>query len=207
MLDPESIRIAIALRLGLPLCTPHPCRCGLEIDAYGLHPLSCKMSTGRFPRHAALNDIVRRALTSAGFPSSLEPSGLDRGDGKRPDGITLFPFKHGKPLIWDATCCDSFAPSNMLKSATDPSSAARNAEALKVAKYSALTDRYIFEPVAVETSGAIGPSSMAFLKLLGSKLSDSTRDRRETEWLMQRISLAIVRGNSTAISTASRHLM
>ena len=28
----------------------------------------------------------------AGFPSQLEPVGLDRGDGKRPDCITLFPF-------------------------------------------------------------------------------------------------------------------
>ena len=29
---------------------------------------------------------------AAGFPSQLEPVGLERGDGKRPDGITLFPF-------------------------------------------------------------------------------------------------------------------
>ena len=29
---------------------------------------------------------------AAGFHSQLGPVGLDRGDGKRPDGITLFPF-------------------------------------------------------------------------------------------------------------------
>ena len=29
---------------------------------------------------------------AAGFPSQLKHIGLGRGDGKRPDGITLFPF-------------------------------------------------------------------------------------------------------------------
>ena len=61
------------------------------------------MSAGRFPRHSALNDIIKRALDAAGFPFQLEPVGLDRGEGKRPDGITLFPFQSGKSLIWDAT--------------------------------------------------------------------------------------------------------
>ena len=41
---------------------------------------------------------------AAGFPSQLEPVGLDRGDGKRPYGITLFPFRSGKYPIWDVTC-------------------------------------------------------------------------------------------------------
>ena len=44
---------------------------------------------GRHFRHAALNDIIHRALSSAipKIPSRLEPSGVYRADGKRPDGI------------------------------------------------------------------------------------------------------------------------
>ena len=42
-----------------------------------------------------MNDVVRRALQRAGIPSVLEPPGLDRGDGSRPDGITFFPFSRG----------------------------------------------------------------------------------------------------------------
>ena len=95
LLDNESFRIAISQRLGLPVCTLHKCRCGAIVDRYGLHPLSCRFSAGRFPRHSALNDIIRRALSSAGFNAVLEPFGLDRGDGKRPDGITVFPFSRG----------------------------------------------------------------------------------------------------------------
>ena len=32
------------------------------------------------------------------LPSVLEPPGLDRGDGSRPDGITVFPFSGGRSL-------------------------------------------------------------------------------------------------------------
>ena len=82
LLDNESLCIGVAFRLGLRICTPHKCRCGSIVDEFGLHPLSCHLSAGRFPRHSALNDIIKRGLETAGFPSQLEPVGLDRGDGK-----------------------------------------------------------------------------------------------------------------------------
>ena len=120
-LDPETVRIAVALRLGAPICEPHSCRlCGRSVNHLGHHALSCKKSTGRFPRHAHLNDLVKRSLSTAGIPSVLEPVGLDRGDGKRPDGLTTFPFTSGKFLAWDATCTDTFADSVVASSAVKP---------------------------------------------------------------------------------------
>ena len=56
------------------------------MDTVGTHPLSCRFSAGRIPRHSALIDVVRRGLSAAGIPSMLEPSGLDRGDGKLKSG-------------------------------------------------------------------------------------------------------------------------
>ena len=127
-LDNQALRIAVALRVGARVCEQHACRCGETVDNLGHHPLSCKKSAGRIPRHAALNDVIKRALARAGFPAILEPNGLDRGDGKRPDGITLFPFSEGRALVWDATCSDTFAAGAVLNSATSPGSAARKAE-------------------------------------------------------------------------------
>ena len=202
LLDNESLRIGVAFRLGLRICTPHKCRCGSVVDEFGLHPLSCHLSAGRFPRHSALNDIIKRSLETAGFPSQLEPVGLDRGDGKRPDGITLFPFKSGKSLIWDATCSCTFCPSNIVSSTISPGSAAASAETSKITKYSSLTDRYIFTPFAVETSGVIGPLSLDFIKDIGRKAAQERREPRESEWLLQRISLAVVRGNAHSILSA-----
>ncbi len=103
-----------------PLCRPHTCHhCGAQVDSTATHGLSCIWSEGRHQRHAAVNDIVHRALSAAHLPSRLEPTGLSRSDGKRPDGVTLVPWKSGRLLVWDATCPDTFAPSH-LPSATPP---------------------------------------------------------------------------------------
>ena len=55
------------------------------VDANGMHGLSCKLAAGRMPKHHALNDLTWRALANAGVPSTKEPSGMLRTDGKRPD--------------------------------------------------------------------------------------------------------------------------
>lgn len=47
--------------------TIHRCKCGKDVDQNGYHGLSCKSSSGRHPRHHALNETVRRALVSAGI--------------------------------------------------------------------------------------------------------------------------------------------
>ena len=112
-LSPDELRIAIALRTGSKLCENHQCKCGRNVDEYGFHLLSCQFNEGRHPRHAAINDIICRALKSAGIPSVLEPVGLNRGDGKRPDGITIFPFSQGKALCWNATCVNTFGESSV----------------------------------------------------------------------------------------------
>ena len=90
LLDDASLRIAVGLRLGAVVCTEHTCICGQKVDKYGHHRLSCKESRGRFARHCPLNEAVQRSLGSAHVTSILEPVGLDRGYGKRPDGITIF---------------------------------------------------------------------------------------------------------------------
>ena len=199
LLDDNSVRVGVALRLGLRVCEPHRCRCGKSVDSFGLHPLSCSKSSGRLPRHAALNDTVKRALDKAGFPAQLEPVGLDRGDGKRPDGITIFPFKRGKPLVWDATCSDTFADSNLLDSLTDTGAASRRAEIRKLEKYRDLSERFLFEPFAFETSGVLGPRTLRTVLEIGRLLTKATGDPRESSWLVQRFSLALVRGNATCI--------
>ena len=95
-LDNEAFRIAVGLRLGVNLCEPHQCPCGKLVDARGTLGLSCKRGTARAIRHHQLNDIVRHAMVRANIPSVLEPSGLSRGDGKRPDGMTIIPWQGGK---------------------------------------------------------------------------------------------------------------
>ena len=206
LLDPDCLRIAVALRVGARICEPHKCRCGAMIDSLGYHPLSCRYSAGRHPRHASLNDIVKRALTTAGIPCNLEPPGLDRGDGRRPDGMTVFAYRNGMPLVWDATCVDTFAASYVVQCAVNPAHAANQAEQAKIVKYRNLTDRYLFQPISVETTGVFGSQTRTFLKDLGRKMSTETGDTRETAWLQQRLSIAVIRGNAYCITAAAKHL-
>ena len=155
------------------------------MNVLGLHGLSFQRSAGRLPRHSSLNDIIKRSLEQAGVPSWLEPVGLDRGDGRRPDGITVFPFSNGKSMTWDT--------------AHSPGSAATKAEERKRQFYSGIAARYRFEPIAVETTGVLGESTCKFVAELGRRISGRTGEKRETEFLRQRLSLAIMRGNAASI--------
>ena len=104
--------------------------CGSSAVEYGLHPLSCRFGICHLPQHTTVNDVIYRSLQSPGIPTQLEPADPDRGDGNRSDGITLFPYAKGKSVAWDATCIDTFSPSNMICSAIQASVAA-NAESRK----------------------------------------------------------------------------
>ena len=128
-MDDDTIRVAVGLRLGSVLCRLHTCQhCDVEVDQLGLHGLSFKKSEGRHYRHSAMNDILHRAMTSAQIPSRLEPSGLVRSDGNRPDGVTLVPWKNGKSLIWDATCPDTLAWSYRTAATSSTGAVAAGAE-------------------------------------------------------------------------------
>jgi hypothetical protein len=102
-------------RLGCNLCTPHICKCNAKVDEISIHGLSCSKSSGRFSRHTEINSIINRSLTSIHLNSTLEPNGLSRDDGKRPDGMTLVPWIKGQPLVWDVTVVDTLADSYVLK--------------------------------------------------------------------------------------------
>ena len=205
-LSPGELRIAIALRTGSKVSEKQRCRCGKITDEYGFHLLSCHFSEGRLPRHAAMNDIIRRALKAAGMPADLEPRGLDRGDGKRPDGISLSPFSQGRALCWDATCMNTYAESSIFGSAVAAGQAAAKAEESKRSKYPDLVRRFRFEPIAIETSGVYGPTTRVIVQEIGKRIMQVSGDKRETMWLKQRLSMAIQRGNATSILSLAKHL-
>ena len=199
-MDNEVIRVAVGLRLGTPLCRPFSCcHCGCEVSHLATHGLSCRWSEGRHPRHAAINDIIQRTLTAAGVPSRLEPSGLYRSDGKRPDGISIVPWQSGKVLVWDATCPDTFVPSHVTVAAREAGAVAEQAEQLKKAKYAHLDNSHHFIPVAVETSGALGPEALNFFRELGHRLRRMTGEPKSLQFLLQRLSIAVQRGNAAAV--------
>ncbi|KAL0841226.1 hypothetical protein ABMA28_014960 [Loxostege sticticalis] len=199
LLDRTSLTLSVCLRVGAKINHPHRCRCGDHVCELGHHGLSCQLSAGRVSRHACINDVIRRALVAINVPAVLEPNGIFRDDGKRPDGMSLIPWKLGRSLIWDATCVDTLAPSHLSSTSSVAGAAATSAECLKRRKYAALNDGYIFVPFGVETMGPWGPSARALFKEISKRLSDATGDQRAGSYLGQRISLAIQRGNAASL--------
>src|SRR6218665_1652348 len=196
-LSDEALRVAVGLRLGANICEPRTCACSAFVSARGEHGLSCSLGFGRVARHGVINDLIHRALIKAGFPAVKEPQGLLRSDGKRPDGITLIPWKAGRSLVWDATIVDTLAPSYLRASATRAGAAAGIAEVRKIQKYSALLDTHIFVPVAIETLGPINDKGLEFIADLGRHL---TQQPRESSFFFQRLSITIQRFNAVAFS-------
>ena len=200
LMDNDTLRVSLCLRLGTKMCHPHLCRCGSSVDAFGTHGLSCQKSAGRLSRHFAINDILKRACASINVPAILEPSGLFREDGKKPDGLTLIPWSKGKCLLWDATCVDTLARSYISATSRLAGSAALKAEVKKSKKYfKAVSSLYIFCPFAVETFGTFGEEALNLVKELGSRLQVSSGETRSTAFLTQRISIAIQRGNAASV--------
>ena len=199
-MDNNTVRVAVGLRLGATLCRPHTCHhCGMQVDGFATHGLSCRWSEGRHHRHAAINEIVHRAISTARLPSRLEPTGLFRSDGKRPDGITLVPWRSGRLLVWDATCPDTFAPSHLASATSEPGAVAAMAELNKRAKYSNLNQCHIFTPVAIETAGPFGPDTLSFLRELGYRLRQVSGEVKSFSYLQQRLSIAVQRGNAASV--------
>ena len=97
---------------------------------------------------------------------------------------------------------DTFAPSIVSSSASEAGAAAAAAEARKLQRYADISKSYHFVPVAVETAGTLGQAGTAFLRELGHRLMQETGDKRELGWLIQRISVAVMRGDSASITQA-----
>ena len=54
-------------------------------------------------------------------------------------------------------------------------------------------------PLACEVSGAWCTDGLEFLNDLGSRISDLTGDRRDTDFLFQRLSIALQKGNAACM--------
>ena len=171
------------------------------VDENGIHGLSCPKCTAIWiQRHADINNILHRALSSIYVPSKLEPEGLSRDDGKRPDGLTLIPWEKGQSLVWDTTCIDTLADSYLYKSTQKSGSAAEFAQNKKHSNYSYIkSQNYAFTAFAVESFGPWSSEAHNLIKKIGKKLNEISGDNRSKNFLVQRISLAIQRGNAACV--------
>ena len=135
---------------------------------------------------------MKYALSAAHVPSRLEPTGLLRSNGKRPDGVTLAPWKCGQLLVWDATCPDTFTPSYRTHATLEPG---------RVAVYWRKTERW----TCIETCPEVTCSARSLLRPLelvrevGRRIAMETGEPRSADFLLQRLSVVVQRGNCASV--------
>lgn len=199
LLDQDVLRIASGIRIGAEICQPYTCVCGYPVDKFGTHGLSCTTKKETYCRHIILNDLISKALATAGFPCILEPPGLVRADGKRPDGMTLVPWIKGKCLVWDATCVDTIASSYSKLTSKKAGAAANKADVRKEKLYEDIFIKHNFLAFAVETFGTFSDDTKLFVKKLGPLLNSKSGNVYAKSFFVNKISLAIQRGNVAGI--------
>ena len=74
-----------------------------------------------------------------------------------------------------------------------------DAEYRKELKYSHLDATHCFIPIAVETLGVFGAQACTFFREVARRVSLATDDPLAHQFLVQRISVAVQRGNAAAV--------
>ena len=93
----------------------------------------------------------------------------------------------------------TLAPSHLNAAVSGAGIVASEAETNKRHKYTSLSATYIFVPIAVETMGALGEDAVDFVHKLGRRVASVSGQKRATEFLLQRLSVAVQRGNAASV--------
>lgn len=199
----EFIRAA-GLRLGLPLVEQSLCGAGKRIDRRALHRLSCyALASGRLARHAAISDLIIRALRPEGAPFAghLHQRAAAPISERTlpPDGLTIEPWPRGRRVILDVTVEDTFGPS-YLGIAHDARAVAAKAEVVKRAKYESLQQDFLFVPFIIGSTGVWGERALKFVKEFGRQIASREGNRGAAAFIRQRMSVEMQRGNSRLIA-------
>ena len=94
---------------------------------------------------------------------------------------------------------DTFAPSYRAHATLHPGKVAEQAEDRKEEKYRGLPASHLFALVAIKILGAVGPHSLSLLKDIGCRIASESGEARSGEYLIQRLSVAVQRGNATSV--------
>ena len=101
-------------------------------------------------------------------------------------------------MVWDVTVVDTVAPSYVGSTAQTMGAASRIAEHRKLAKYKDLQDQYEVIPIAFETFGSLADDTETTLTEIADLIKQE-RGGRQGHFFLERLSLALQRGNANCI--------
>jgi hypothetical protein len=218
-LEPPEFAIAVRHRLGLPVSVPGSlcalCRKVVEDSPNGDHALCCLAGGLRTLVHHALAREIHVAASTALMQSSQErqlatsvPTRADVHILDAPDDASwvldiavTHPLQKTKAPTMAPAAAGSpgGAASLYIKDVKQPRYAVVIAE---LNSNPAVTRKYEFRPVVVDTFGAWAPESLPTLQAIASRWSSRTGERLTMLVLMHRLSFALIKGLTRLLITA-----
>ena len=158
-MDNEVVRIAIGLRLGVPLCVTHSCcQCGAQVDVFGRHGLSCHK---KGEHYTEISIILRDCLNTVRI-DHYELSDYSESNRNSSEGAKLTPWRYSQSLVWDVTVVDTFAPHHSSLIEYDPGAVANRIETVKTVEQLGLLTTHCYVPLVIETTGVFGTETAKF---------------------------------------------
>ena len=184
-MDDSTVRVAVGLQLGTRVYGAHTCQhCYAEVSDLGRHSLRCKKSVGRFQRHAALNDILKYALSAVRVPSRLEPTDLLRTEARWCD---LGPVE-----VWPASSLGRDLPLHFHPLVQD-----RLKQHLSLGVWK--TGKRINIETCPGVTGSARDHGLELVREVGRRIAMETGEPRSTDFLLQLLSVAVQRGNCASV--------
>jgi len=97
------------------------------------------------------------------------------------------------------------AKSYVGQTSTTAGAAAAQAEVRKKTHYEYLAGQYVFVPLAFETFGPWGQAAVELISEIARKITEHTGEKRAHEYLRQRISIEMQRGNAVCVLNTHPH--
>ena len=116
-----------------------------------------------------------------------------------PDGISIIPWSRGRCLAWDATCHDTYAPSNIQLTCSGPGLVADRTASAKRWLYEDICTTHDFTPIAIESAGSFGKDALSIFHELARRTRVRSKDPLSYLQICQRISVCVQRSNTYSI--------
>ena len=104
-----------------------------------------------------------------------------------------------KCLTWNVSTPDTICMPHLCATSNSAGAAAAHSAVLKGQKYNALSPTFHFVAIARETLGPWNVEELNFIRELGRRTALVTNDTRETNFLLQRVSVAVQLGNVASV--------
>ena len=101
--------------------------------------------------------------------------------------------------MFDVTTRSTLARTYAQMSSREAGAVANKADEEKLTKYGDLMSNYLVHAIAFETMGPASDKTVCLLKEIWRRIAAVTGDRRSGDFLIQRLSLAVQRGNAASV--------